>query len=364
MTAWPACLLCLYEVGPVYVRKEPKVSVMKLLSQTALHFAAAMALATCPAAFAQLASPSPSTEDINSISVASSQLHPDSPELVEKEVEPGYISEWLKVQGRSDDPIYLYVVRPTNVPKPPVVIYLYDYPAETDVFRDNEWCEHVTAGGYAAVGLVPALNGQRYHGLPMKEWFVSELQEALAKSAHDVQMVLNYLSGRGDVDMNNVGIFGVGAGATIAVAAASADSRIKAIDLVAPWGNWPAWMAKSDVIPEEERSRFIKPDFLKQISAFDPASLLPTLTTPRVRLNQFAENFSTPADASPKIESALPPGAERRRLTSGAQFDPMVAAGGHDFDWLKLQLKIQEQPGSKRTSGGTSGDCQPGSRKK
>jgi len=336
---------------------------MKLLS-LAPHFAATIMLAVCTAALAQFPSPSPSAEDITSISLASSQLHPDPPELVEKDVEPEYISEWIKVQWRSDDPIYLYVVRPTNVPKPPVVIYLYDYPAETDVFRDNEWCEHVTAGGYAAVGLVPALNGQRYHGRPMKEWFVSELQEALAKSAHDVQMVLNYLSGRGDVDMNNVGIFGVGAGATIAVAAASADSRIKAIDLVAPWGNWPAWMAKSDVIPEEERSRFIKPDFLKQISAFDPVSLLPTLTTPRVRLNQFAENSSTPADASPKIESALPPGAERRRLTSGAQFDPMVAAGGHDFDWLKLELKIQEQPGSKRTSGGTSGDCQPGSRKK
>src|SRR5207253_8526573 len=107
-----------------------------------------------------------------------------------------------------------------------------------------------------------------------KEWFVSELQEALAKSAHDVQMVLNYLAERGDVDMNNVGIFGVGAGATIAVGAASADSRIKAIDLDDPWGNWPVWMAKSDVIPEEERSHYTKPDFLQKISSFDPVSLL------------------------------------------------------------------------------------------
>jgi hypothetical protein len=337
---------------------------MKLLSQSAMRFAAAMVLVTCPAAFAQLASSSASAEDLTSISVASSQLHPESPELVEKDVEPNYISEWIKVQWRSDDPIYLYVVRPTHVPKAPVVIYLYDYPAETDIFRESDWCEYVTAGGYAAVGLVPALNGQRYHGRPMKEWFVSELQEALAKSAHDVQMVLNYLAERGDVDMNNVGIFGVGAGATIAVAAASVDSRIRAVDLVDPWGHWPVWMAKSNVIPEEERSRYVKPDFLGGVSPFDPVSLLPRLTTPRVRLNQSAENSSTPADASSRIESVLPPGAERRRLTNGAQFDPMVAAGGHDFDWLKLQLKIQEQPGSKRTSGGTSGDRQPGSRKK
>ncbi len=338
---------------------------MKLLS-LALHFATTIMLAVCPAAFAQFPGPSPSAEDITSISLASSQLHPDPPELVEKDVEPEYISEWIKVQWRSDDPIYLYVVRPTNVPKPPVVIYLYDYPAETDIFRDSDWCKHVTAGGYSAVGLVPALNGQRYHGRPMKEWFVSELQEALAKSAHDVQMVLNYLAQRGDVDMNNVGIFGVGAGATIAVAAASADSRIKAIDLIDPWGNWPAWMAKSNVIPEEERSRYIKPDFLGGVSPFDPVSLLPRLTTPRVRLNQFAENSSTPREASSRIEAALPPGAERRRLADGAQFDPVVAASGHNFDWLKLQLKVQDskQPVSKTTSGGASGDHQPGSRKK
>ena len=339
---------------------------MKLLSQTALHFAAAMALVPGPAVFAQWASPSASAEDFTSISLASSQLHPESPELVEKDVEPSYTSEWFKVQWRSDDPIYLYVVRPTNTKKPPVVIYLYDYPAETDIFRDSDWCEHVTAGGYAAIGLVPALNGQRYHGRPMKEWFVSELQEALAKSAHDVQMVLNYLSGRGDVDINHVGIFGVGAGATIAVAAASADSRIKAIDLVDPWGNWPRWMAKSEVIPEEERSRYIKPDFLKQVSAFDPVSLLPTLTAPRVRLNQSVESSSTPREAGSKIEAALPPGSERRRLADGAQFDPIVAADGHDFDWLKLQLKLQDsrQLVSKTTRNGASGDHQSGFRKK
>jgi hypothetical protein len=334
---------------------------MKLLCQTAVRFAAAIVLVTWPAAFAQLANPSSSAEDFTSISVASSQLHPESPELVEKEVEPEYISEWIKVQWRSDDPIYLYVTRPTDAQKPPVVIYLYDYPAETDIFRESDWCKHVTAGGYAAVGLVPALNGQRYHGRPMKEWFVSELQEALAKSAHDVQMVLNYLSQRGDVDMNNVGIFGVGAGATIAVASASADSRIKAVDLIDPWGNWPAWMAKSNVIPEEERSRYVKPDFLGGVSPFDPVSLLPRLATPRVRLNQSAENSSTPADASSKIEAALPPGAERRRLVDDAQFDPLVASGGKDFDWLKLQLKFQDskQPVSKTTRGGYPATINP-----
>src|SRR5260370_6816653 len=109
--------------------------------------------------------------------------------------------------------MYIYVVRPAKAGKRPVVIYLYDYRAETDIFRDNDWCQRVTAGGYAAVGFVPALNGQRYHDRPLKEWFVSELQEALAKSAHDVQMVLNYLADRAAVDMANVALSGAGAAA-------------------------------------------------------------------------------------------------------------------------------------------------------
>jgi hypothetical protein len=337
---------------------------MKLPSLTALLFAAAMVLATCPAAFAQFASPSSSSEDITSISVALTQLRPDPPEMVEKDVKAGYISEWIKVQWRSDDPIYLYVLRPTNVQKPPVVIYLYDYPAETDIFRDSDWCERATAGGYAAVGLVLALNGQRYHGRPMKEWFVSELQEALAKSAHDVQMVLNYLAERGDVDMNNVGIFGVGAGATIAVGAASADSRIRAIDLVDPWGDWPVWMARSEVIPEEERSRYITSDFLKTISAFDPVALLPGLKTNRVRLNQFSENSSTPTEASSKIEAALPPGADHRRIPGGQNLDPGAASESAEFNWLKLQLRKQHQRANQSVGGGTNIEHQDGLRKK
>jgi dienelactone hydrolase len=70
----------------------------------------------------------------------------------------------------------------------------------------------------------------------MNQWFVRELQESLAKSSHDVQMVLDYLAQRGDVDTGHAGIFGVGAGGTITVMAASADSRIKALDIVDPWG--------------------------------------------------------------------------------------------------------------------------------
>jgi hypothetical protein len=234
---------------------------MALLSRVRFSLLAAFALATASMALGQSAAASPA-EDFSSASLATSHLIAGPPELVERDEEPAYTSEWVAVSWRPDDPIYLYVVRPAKIQKPPVVIYLYDYPAETDIFQDDDWCRRATAGGYAAVGFVPALSGHRYHGRPMKEWFVSELQEALAKSSHDVQMVLNYLGERGDIDTSRVGMFGVGAGATISVMAASADARIKAADLIDPWGDWPTWLAKSQVVPEDERPLFLQPEFL------------------------------------------------------------------------------------------------------
>ena len=297
---------------------------------------------------------SSSIEDYSVASLSKSQLHSDPPELVEKSDGTGFTREFFSVEWRPGDNIDLYIVRPTNVQKPPVAIYLYGHPSETDRYQDDGWCQRVTAGGYAAVGFVPALTGHRYHSRPMKQWFVSELQEALGKSTHDVQMVLNYLGARGDFDMDNVGIFGVGAGGTIAIAAASVDSRIKAIDLLDPWGDWPEWMARSEVIPEEEREGFVKPEFLKKIAPFDPVAILPNLKTARIRLIQLNEDFaSTPEEAKKKIEAAIPFGAEKRRYESNAEFFGAVASGGRAFDWLKLQLKAQE---SKEATGkGSSG---------
>ena len=246
------------------------------------------------------------------------------------------------MQWRPGDRIYLYVVLPAKVKKPPVAIYIYGHPSDTDRFQDDGWCERTTSGGYAAVGLVPALTGQRYHDRPMKEWFVSELQEALGKSAHDVQMVLNYLAERGDVDMGNVGVFGAGAGGTIAVMAASVDSRIKAIDLLDPWGDWPVWTQNSAVIPDEERPAYIKPEFLKKVADFDPVKLLPALKTLRIRLNQLTDDEATPEESKKRLEAALPATAEHHRFETSMAFYSEVASGGRVFDWLKLQIKATD----------------------
>lgn len=284
-----------------------------------------------------------SVENLAKAALSGSQLHADPPQLLEKAEIKGFTREFLAVQWRPLDRIYLYVIRPAKVTKPPVAIYLYGHPSDTDRYMDDGWCERVTSGGYAAVGFVPALTGHRYHDRPMKQWFVSELQESLGKSAHDVQMVLNYLAERGDVDMSNVGIFGAGAGGTIAVMAAAVDPRIKAIDLLDPWGDWPDWMQKSAVIPDDERPAYVKPEFLKKIADFDPVKLLPTLKTPHIRLNQLDDDTaSTPEKAKKRMEAALPATAEHRRFETSVAFFSEVASGGRIFDWMKLQIKGSE----------------------
>ena len=299
-----------------------------------------------------------SVENFSAASLSKSRLHSDTPQLVEKDEEPEFIHEFYRVQWRAGDPIDLYVIRPTKVKNPPVVIYLYGHPSETDRYRDDGWCKRVTAGGYAAVGFVPALTGHRYHDRPMKEWFVSELQESIGKSTHDVQMVLNYLAQRGDFDISNVGIFGVGAGGTIAVAAASADVRIKAVDLLDPWGDWPTWMAKSEVIPEEERPSYIKPEFLKKVAAFDPVVLLPGLKA-HVRLIQLDEDsVNTPIKAKKRIEAALPADSDRRHYATNAEFFGAVASGGRAFDWIKSQLKTSGSTESSKVAQGSSSNDQ------
>jgi len=309
---------------------------------------------------------SSSVEDVSTASLAKSQLHSDPPELVEKSEGPGFVREFFSVQWRAGDNIDLYVIRPVNIPKPAVILYLYGHPSETGRYQDDGWCQRVTSGGYAAVGFVPALTGHRYHSRPMKEWFVSELQEALGKSSHDVQMVLNYLSQRADLDMNNVGMFGAGAGGTIAVMAASVDPRIKAIDLLDPWGDWPAWMAKSEVIPDEERPDYVKAEFLKKVADFDPVALLPALKTPHIRLIQLNDDVAaTPEEAKKRLEAAAPPSVESHRYESSAEFYGVVASGGRVFDWLKLQLKAPEakQASNQMAHSANSGEPEHASQK-
>jgi hypothetical protein len=281
-------------------------------------------------------------EDWSSLSLANSELIPEKPLLGEKYDHPQFTRELLQVKWRQGDPIDLYVIRPKGVAHPPVVLYLYSYPSETEVFRGDAYCANVTKGGFAAIGFVSALNGHRYANRPMKEWFVSELQEALGSSVHDVQMTLNYLSTRDDLDMSRVGMFGVGSGGTIAILAAAADPRIKTIDVIDPWGDWPDWMAKSDLIPEVERPNYLKPEFLKKVAPLDPVAWLPQLTSQHVRLQQVLDDSVTPKVVQQRIKAAAPRTAQKITFHTTRQFSG-AQSGDRLLQWVKAQVQSSSQ---------------------
>ena len=228
------------------------------------------------------------------------------------------------MQWRFGDPLDVYVMKPKGVKNPPVILYLYGYPAGTDRFKDEGFQEAVTKDGFAAVGFVSALTGHRYHDRPMREWFISDLQECLAVSAHDVQMVLNYLAGRGDLDMNRVGMYAQGSGASIAILASAADPRIKVLDTLDPWGDWPLWMADSPFVPEDERPQYVRPDFLKKAEVLEPIDWLPRIRAKKFRLQDAIFEPNTPKAAKDKLRAAVPAGSTVVIYKTPEDFNVMI----------------------------------------
>jgi hypothetical protein len=252
-----------------------------------------------------------------------------------------YTREEIRVQWRLADPFDIYVVLPKAAKNPPAILYIYDYRYTSDRFRDDGWCTRVTKGGVAAVGLTSYLSFERRDFRPMREWFVSELEEALGTSTHDVQMVLNYIASRGDIDMRRIGIFGQGSGGAIAALAASVDKRISAVDLLDPWGDWPDWLKYSRQVPEEERSRYLTPEFLQSVSAMDPVNALGSIPATHVRVQQLMDDQVTPREAKLKIAAAVHPPQIMQEFKDAsehaAEWQKSGVAG-----WLRDQLA---QPG-------------------
>ncbi len=279
-------------------------------------------------------------EDWTALALTKGSLQPSEPMLVELDDDnPAFTREYLSFEWRQGDPIHLFVIKPKGVQKPPVVLYLYSFPSETDTFLNDDNCKFLTKNGFAAVGFVSALTGHRYHGRPLREWFVSNLQEALGSSVHDVQMILNYLSTRDDLDTNRVGMFGDGSRATIAILTSAVDPRLKVLDLLNPWGDWPDWLAKSTRVPEVERSEYLKPEFLKQVAPLDPVRWLPEVKAEKIRLQEVKDVTITPSTARERIDAVVPPAAQIVRYDNRGAFLKDAVAGGKALDWLKQQIR-------------------------
>jgi dienelactone hydrolase len=277
-------------------------------------------------------------EDWTTPALNTSTLKPALPLLAGPGDYPTYTVELNQVQWRFGDPLDLYVIKPKGVKNPPVIIYLYSYNYDTDIFKSEAWQRAVTKDGFAAVGFCTALTGHRYHDRPMRQWFVSELQESLADSAHDVQMVLNYLATRNDLDMNRVGIFAEGSGASIAILASAVDPRIKVVDAVAPWGDWPTWMADSPFVPKNERADYVKPDYLKKVSVLDPVDWLPKIQAKKFRFQDATFDPTTPKASKEKLRAAVP---SRASVVIYNTAEELNAARDHNkmMDWLREGLR-------------------------
>jgi len=261
-----------------------------------------------------------------------------------------FTEELLRLEWRHGDVIDLYVLRPKGVEKPPAILYLYDYLNDYDRFRDDGWGKRVTKGGFAAVGFISAVSMDRIHmPRPLKEWFVSELQESLGSSAHDVQMILNYLDKRGDIDMSRIGMFGQGSGASVAVLAAAADPRIKTLDLFNAWGDWPDWLKESPIVPDNERPNYLKPEFLAKVANLDPAHYLPELKSRNVRIEYILDDDTNPKSARDTMLAAAPKNFDIARYKTIAEHARFYRANGLS-GWIKSQL----QPGTSPTAAQTS----------
>jgi hypothetical protein len=276
-------------------------------------------------------------EDWTSPTLASSNLKPVRPvEFINDG--PRYTMELLQVQWRWGDPIDLYVMKPKGVKKPPVILYLYGYPTDTEIFQRPEYEDLVTRDGFAAVGFVSALTGHRYHDRPMKQWFLSELQESLATSAHDVQMVLNYLAQRNDLDMNRIGMFAQGSGASIAILSSAVDPRIRVLEALDPWGDWPIWIATSPFVPQDERPDYLKLEFLKKLAPLEPLEWLPRIQAKKVRLDNELFDTITPKTAQEKLRAAAPTGATVMLYKNMEEFREAFQ-DGKNLQWIERELK-------------------------
>ncbi len=303
-----------------------------------------------PAAAQTLPTPLPSTltakhslrpdEDWTSPGLTNTHLHSEAPVLVTRTETRAFTREMIKLQWRVADPIYVFVVKPKGVVKPPAVLYLYSYPQDTERFRSAGYCARMIRNGCALIGFESALTGERYRFRPMREWFVSELPESLATSAHDVHLILDYLSSRNDLDMSRIGMFGQGSGGAIALLAAGADSRIQAVDVLNPWGDWPEWMKLSAMVPSDERPKYVTPAFQSKLTGLEPLTWLKRLSGRHLRVQIIKADPDVPAACQDQLAAAVPPGAEVER------YDDVVTAygslaGGRLSAWLGQQLKAQ-----------------------
>jgi hypothetical protein len=155
------------------------------------------------------------------------------------------------------------------------------------------------------------------------------------------------------MDMDHVGMFGMGSGGTIAILAAHADARIKTIDVLDPWGDWPDWLNGSPVVPDAERPKYLTPEFLQSVAPLDPVAHLSYLGNESVRLQQTMSDPLTPNAAKPKIAEAVPPRAIVVRYSNALELLNAWKSNGLS-GWIKQHMRPQTPDGSRADAAAVS----------
>jgi hypothetical protein len=284
-------------------------------------------------------------EDYSAPSLATSILTQQTAILgqVDDRPELPFIRERWQVLWRPGDPIDLYIIKPRFIKNAPVVLYLYSYPQSNERFKSDIWCGTVTGDGFAAVGFVAANTDHRLENLPPREFFFSELNESLTATVHDVQMILNFITSRKEFDMDRVGMFGQGSGGAIAILASTADSRIKALDLLTPWGDWPTFLTKSTFIPPDIRPKITTPEFMAKVAPLEPVQLLPKIQARSLRIQNVRTDGHMPDAAQERLEAVAPDFAEIDQFGDRTALVP-ATMNGRLLGWIKEQLKAGAKP--------------------
>jgi hypothetical protein len=151
-------------------------------------------------------------------------------------------------------------------------------------------------------------------------------------------MVLDYLATRNDLDTGRVGMFTQGSGASIAILASAVDPRIKVLDALDPWGDWPTWMADSPFVPEDERAEYVRPEFLKKAATLEPVQWLTKIRAKKFRLQDASFETNTPKVAKEKLRAAVPAGGTVLIYKSPEEFNTVVRSQ-KDLAWIQRELR-------------------------
>jgi cephalosporin-C deacetylase-like acetyl esterase len=149
--------------------------------------------------------------------------------------------------------------------------------------------------------------------------------------------------------MDRIGMFGEGSGGSIAILAAAADPRIKAVDLLDPWGDWPDFLADSPILQQDpHRQDYVKPEFLKRVAPLDPVKWMPQLTIP-IRMQQVHQNDVIPDKCKEAIKAAAPKQAQIDRFEAAKDL-ARHESDGRLFDWIRGQVQESVKSGTGTTA--------------